>query len=135
MIRSLFAVIVAVLLGFAASRFVEGAGAAALGESIAPDAAPSMGYQAVLLLGWLVGAFVAALIAVLLGRRWAPLGALAAGAIMFSAVIALISTPLSWLLWPGAAIATAGGGFAAVKLTRAKAMIDKPGSQGGLFNG
>lgn len=135
MIRSLFAILAAVLAGFALARVLEGAGAAALGEIPAPGAAPSAAYQAILVAGWFAGAFVAAAIALLLGRRWAPLGGLAAGVILFSAVIMLVSTPLSWLLWPGALFATAAGGYAAVKLLRARSTLDQPGRGGGLFNG
>lgn len=129
MIRSLFAVIVAVIAGLGAARLVEGAGAALL------DAAPmSPAYQGVLAAGWLVGAFVAAAMALLLGRRWAPLGALAAASVFLAAFIALIGNPLHWLLWPGAVLATALGGLAAVKLTGAKSAHPALRKKHGLFD-
>lgn len=129
MIRSLFAVIVAVITGLGAARLVEGAGAALF------DAAPmSPAYQGVLVAGWLTGAFAAALLALLLGRRWAPLGGLAAASVFLAAFIALISNTLSWLLWPGAMLATALGGFAAIKLTGAKASHPALRKKDGLFD-
>jgi hypothetical protein len=129
MIRSLFAVIFAVIAGLSAARLVEGAGVAVF--EIAPL---SPAYQGVLVIGWLTGAFAAALIALLLGRRWAPLGGLAAASVFLAAFIALISNPLSWLLWPGAALATGLGGFAAVMLTGAKAAHPALRKKDGLFD-
>ncbi|PQA86741.1 hypothetical protein [Hyphococcus luteus] len=130
MIRSLFAVIAAVIAGFALAKMVESAGASATG--LAPGSA---GYGAILLLGWFLGAFLAALVAVLFGRKWAPLGALSAAAIFLGAVITLFSYPLSWLLWPGTAVATALGGYGAVKLTGAKAQHPAMRRKDGLFDG
>lgn len=130
MIRSLIAVIIAVIAGLALAKTVEGGGAAMIG------AAPgSAGYGALLLLGWLLGAFMAAFLALFLGVRWAPLGALGAAAIFLGAVITLFSYPLSWVLWPGAALATALGGYGAVRLTGARA--EHPGlkRKDGLFDG
>lgn len=130
MIRSLFAIIVAVIAGFALAKMVEAAGASLTG------AAPgSAGYGAVLLLGWFLGAFLAALVAVLFGGKWAPLGALGAASIFLGAVITLFSYPLSWFLWPGAAVATALGGYGAVKLTGAKSEHPKLQRKSGLFDG
>ncbi|MCK5747449.1 MAG: hypothetical protein KAH44_14610 [Oricola sp.] len=129
MIRSLFAVIAAVIAGFALAKTVEGGGAALAG------AAPgSAAYNSLLLLGWFAGAFAAAVIAILLGGRWAPLGAVAAASICLSAVITLFSYPLSWILWPGAFVVTALGGYGAARLTGAKG--EPPGARrkSGLFD-
>ena len=115
MIRSVFAIIAATLIGLTASRFVEGAGQAAGG------AAPGGGvYQWSLALGWTLGAFAAALTALLIGRRWAPLGVLAAATIFFAAAIAQLSYSLSWFLWPASAAGTALGGYAAMRLLNAR---------------
>ena len=110
MIRSLFAVIFAVIAGLSAARLVEGAGVAVF--EIAPL---SPAYQGVLVIGWLTGAFAAA-------------------SVFLAAFIALISNPLSWLLWPGAALATGLGGFAAVMLTGAKAAHPALRKKDGLFD-
>ncbi|WP_375202955.1 hypothetical protein [Hyphococcus sp.] len=129
MLRSLAAVIVAVIVGLAAAKTVEGGGAALLGA--APGAAV---YGALLLAGWLAGAFVAAALALIIGRRWAPLGALGAAAIFLAAVITLFSYPLSWLLWPGAIITTMLGGFAAIRLTGARKEHPDMRRKDGLFD-
>ncbi len=114
MIRSLISVIIAVIAGFALAKMVESAGASVTG------AAPgSAAYGSMLLLGWLLGAFLAALVALIFGGKWAPLGVLGAASIFLGAVITLFSYPLNWLLWPGALLATALGGLGAVKLTGA----------------
>ncbi len=130
MIRSLFAVIVAVISGLGAAKLVEGAGVYFL------HAAPlSAAHQGLLIAGWLAGAFVSALIALLLGRRWAPLGGLAAASVFLAAFITLIANPLNWLLWPAAAIATALGGFAAIRLTGAQGSHPALRKKDGLFDG
>ncbi len=129
MIRSLFAVIVAVISGFTLARMIEGAGAGIIG------ATPQTGaYDALLLTGWAAGAFAAALIALLRGRRWAPRGALGAASIFLGAAITLFSYPHGWLIWPGAVIATALGGYGAVKLTGAKAAHPQMRRKDGLFD-
>jgi sorbitol-specific phosphotransferase system component IIBC len=127
MLRSLFAVIASVILGLAAAKFVEGAGAALIGES------HEAFYQFLLTFSWFVGALIAALMALLLGRRWAPLGYLAAGTIFFSAFMTLLSAQLSWLLWPGAAIASAIGGYAALRLTNATNVFPERKIDGEIF--
>ncbi|WP_428409231.1 hypothetical protein [Hyphococcus sp.] len=129
MLRSLAAIIIAVIAGLAAAKSVEGGGAALAGVE-----APSALYGVFLLAGWLVGAFVAAMLALMIGGRWAPLGALGAASICFAAFMTLISNPLSWMLWPGAIIAAGLGGFAAVRITGAK--MQHPGltRKHGLFD-
>lgn len=115
MLRSLFAVIVAVIAGLGAARFLEGGLAAISG------AQGGAGYSFILAASWFFGAFVAALIALLIGRRWAPVGGLAAGTIFFSAFITMLPGTLGWWLWPMAAIATAAGGWLALRIGGAKA--------------
>ncbi len=128
MLRSLIAVIVATILGLAAAKFVEGAGQVLLHESstVAEGVAVSGVYQAVLAVGWFVGAFVAGVLALLLGRRWAPLGVLAAATVLFAAVITQITFAMSWILWPASLAATAAGGFLAVKLMKASRAYPAP---------
>lgn len=130
MLRSLAAVIVAVIAGLAAAKTVEAGGAAIIG------AAPASGaYGAVLLVGWLIGAFIAALLALLIGRRWAPLGGLGAASIFLAAMITMFSNPLPWALWPGAVVATALGGYGAIRLTGAKTAHPDMKRKDGLFDG
>ncbi len=115
MLRSLLSIIVAVIIGLTTAKFVEGAGAALLGEKTA-----SLSYYLLLSVGWLAGAFAAAAIALALGRRWAPLGYLAGASMFFSAVMTLLSFSLSWFLWPVSALATGAGALAAVMLLKAQ---------------
>jgi len=122
MLRSLFSIIAAVILGLTVAKFVEGGGAAIWSEGedpLAGDQPVSASYNLFLVLGWMAGAFAAATIALLLDRRWAPLGWLAGACIFFSACIAMMTFSLSWVLWPVAALATAAGAFAAIKLLKA----------------
>lgn len=129
MLRSLFAVIVAVIAGLTAAKLVEG-GAAALFEAAPISAA----YQVILVSSWLAGGFVAALAALLIARRWVPVGVIAAASIFLSAAVAVLSAPLSWLLWPGGALAVAIGAFAAIKLTKATFAAPALQSRDQLFN-
>ncbi len=122
MLRSLFSIIAAVIIGLTAAKFVEGGGAALLadGENPLVSGQPlSASYHLVLAAGWLAGAFIAATTALLLGKRWAPLGWLAGGCIFFSACLTIMTFSLSWVLWPVAAMATVAGAFAAIKLLKA----------------
>ena len=64
MLRSLFAVIVAVIAGLGAAKFLEG------GLEAVSGAQDGAGYSFILAASWFFGAFVAALIALLIGRRW-----------------------------------------------------------------
>lgn len=136
MLRSLIAIIAAVLVGLIISKFVESTGQSALGQEaeIFAGHAPSGVYQAILLAGWMAGAFFAGVIALLIGRRWAPLGALAAGTMFFSAIIAQASFSLSWLLLPAAALVTAAGGYAAIRLLGATNQYPAPGRNQDIFN-
>lgn len=118
MLRNLLAIIIATLAGFTLAKFAEGA----------------IGGTSGLLTGWFVGAFVAAVIALLIGRSWAPLGMLGAGTIFFSAVIALIGAPAPLWLWPAAALATALGGFLALRLLKAHKKLPQAATKETLFD-
>ncbi len=113
MLRSLFAIIVSVIVGLAAAKFLEGGLISLQGET------SNNAYALILIVSWFAGAFVAAILALLLGRRWAPLGLLAAGTIFFSAFMGLLSASLTWWVWPGAGLATAAGGLIALRALRA----------------
>ena len=122
MIRSLFAVVVGVILGLTAARFVEGAGFALAGggQIAAQQADPlTVAHRVALVAGWGVGAFAAAASALLIAGRWAPLGGLAAGTIFLAAVIAQLEASLGWPVWLASALATALGGYAAIALLSA----------------
>ena len=134
MIRSFIAIIVSTIIGLTAAKFVEGAGQAAAAGPEGAYASASAAYQGALIAGWGVGAFAAALVAMLIGGRWAPLGGLAAGTIFLAAIIALLSAPLSWYALPGAAGATALGGFCAVKLLGASLAPPSKNKKLQLFN-
>lgn len=129
MLRSLIAIISAVIVGFSTAKFVEGGVGALLAAS--PGSA---GYSALLAVSWLIGAFTAALIALLIGRRWAPLGGLGAGAILLSAMVTLASFPLHWVLWPVSLVATVLGGYAAIRITGAVATMPKSQTEEVLFD-
>ena len=137
MFRSLIAVLSATLVGLTVSKFTEGAGQLLLktppqfgGDTVvAAD-----GYGVVLVVAWATGAFAAACCALFIGQRWAPLGGLAAATVFFSAVIALMSFSLHWLLWPLSALATAGGGFAAIKLLRATTAYPEKNQKRAIFD-
>lgn len=133
MLRSLIAVIAAILVGLVTAKFVEGAGRAGLGlDATAPTAGA---YQVVLLAGWGLGAFAAAATANLIGRRWAALGWLAAASVFLEASVAMISYKLSWLLWPGTVIAIFAGGYLAARLLRAEFAYPGQHDKSGLFSG
>ena len=137
MLRSLGAVLIATIVGLTVSKFVEGAAQAILGAPPQIDGGTLIvgdGYGGVLVVAWTIGAFVAACCALLIGRRWAPLGGLAAATVFFSAAIALMSFSLHWILWPISALATAGGGFAAIRLLRAKARYPEKNQKRVLFD-
>lgn len=120
MIRSLIAVVAAVVLGVAAAWLVEGAAVL-----FVPGAAPNgvewpLAYQLALLASWGLAAFVAATASLFIGRRWAPLGWLAAASMLLLAGVSALSGPAASLLLPGALIVTGAAGYAAIKLTKAK---------------
>jgi hypothetical protein len=131
MLRSLIAVVAAAIVGLATAKFIEGA--AQTGMGLTEATAPA--YQFALFVGWGLGAFAAAATALLMGKRWAPLGWLAAAGVFLIAALAMISFSASWLLWPAAMLATGGGGFAAVRLLRARTSLPVKASQKGLFDG
>ena len=137
MIRSLFAVVVGVILGLTAARFVEGAGfaLAGAGQVAAQQAEPlTVAHRAALVAGWGVGAFAAAASALLIAGRWAPLGGLAAGTIFLAAVIAQLEASLGWPVWLASALATALGGYAAIALLGATQTHPSNRRQDGLFD-
>lgn len=130
------AAVMAVLVGLTTSKFIEGAGQAYLNNApILTEGTVSvtLSYQMLVLFSWGVGAFAAAAIALWLGKRWAPLGGLGAASVGLSALLALSTFPLSWWMWPGAALVIGAGGFAAVKLLRAKNEYPGKISNHGLF--
>ncbi len=148
MIRSLFAIVLAVILGLTTARFVEGAGLALAGEARQTAPAQAAGddgrnadarvagraHFAALVAGWGAGAFAAALCALLIAGRWAPLGALAAGSIFLAALVAQVEAGLGWTVWIAAAPATALGGYAAIRLTGAGATHPANRRKDGLFD-
>lgn len=135
MLRSLIAVIIAVIAGLASARLVERVGAVLFGvPPITENLEVATSYQGVLVASWLAGAFVAALIALLIGRRWAPLGALGAASMLLSAVIALFSYPASWFMWPLALAVCVAGGYGAIKITGAHSARQSLVQKTGLFD-
>ncbi len=132
MLRSLAALLVAVLVGLTAAKFVESAAFAAfdlppIGESAASKVGGAPGKPAVspaaagvLTLSWLAAAFVAAGLALAIGRRWAPLGWLAAATIGFNAIVSLLGASAPFWVWPGGLLVSAAGGFLAVTAFRAR---------------
>lgn len=133
MIRSLIAIVAAVVLGLAAARLVEGAAVLFI-----PGAAPTGGdwplaYQLALLASWGLAAFVAASASLLIGRRWAPLGWLAAASMLLLAVVSALSGPAASLLLPGALIVTGAAGYGAVKVTKAKNEAPFAARRPGMF--
>ena len=116
MLRSLLALMAATFIGLATAKFIEGAGAALFSLDLgAANAGHTLPYAGVLIFAWTISAFVAAICALLIGRRWAPLGALAAATVYLSAIIALLSTPASILIWGLTAAGVAVGGWTAIK--------------------
>ncbi|GJL90784.1 hypothetical protein [Hyphococcus sp.] len=130
MLRSLAAVIIAVIAGFSAAKMIEGGGAVLIG------AAPgSAAYELVLGAGWFIGAFLAALISMFIGKRWAPLGMLSASAILLGAIITLFSNPMSWFAWPVSFFATGLGGYGAIRFLDAGMAHPDLQRKDGLFDG
>ena len=127
MIRSLFAIIIAVIAGLASAKFVEGGG-----KALMEGADTSTIY--LLTLSWFVGAFVSASVALLIGQRWAPLGILAAATMFLAATLALPNAGLNWIAYIGAALATALGGFLALRIARAENEHPAKRSERELFN-
>ena len=132
MLRSLFAVILAVLVGVTAAQIVERVGVEAFASG---DAAGTLSpaHQLVLVASWGAGAFLAASLALLIGRRWAPLGWLTATSMLLLAVISAVSSPQAMTLIVGGAVATFGAGFGAIKLLRATNVFPVKPKNPGLF--
>ena len=137
MIRSLFAVIIAVILGLTTAKFIEGGalalaggGQGAAGRGEAPGAA----HQVALVAGWGAGAFAAAASALLIAGRWAPLGGLAAGTIFLAAVIAQFEASLGWPVWLASAVATGLGGWGAIRLLGASRTHPSNRRKDGVFD-
>lgn len=128
MLRSLAAVIIAIIAGLTLAKIIEGGGAALAGAT--PQSAT---YQVLLALSWFAGAFAAGVIALLIAKRWAPVGIIAASSMFLSAFTALTSTPLSWLLWPASILATGVGAHLAILATKATFASPVKNSKGGLF--
>lgn len=133
MLRSLIAVVAAVLVGLTTAKFIEGAGQAGLG--LDPAAPATTSYHLLLLGGWGIGAFAAAATAILLGKRWAPLGWLGAASVFLEAGITLLTFKLSWFLWPASTVVVLAGGFLASRLLRAETSHPTPSGEKGLFSG
>lgn len=134
MLRSLAAVLVAVVAGVATARLVELAAIALFPGVAANGAALGAGRQLGLLAAWGLAAFVAAGASLLIGKRWAPLGWLAASAMLLLAIVSSLSVSGgALLLIPGAVAATAAGGYGAVRLLKARSTPPFISGQSGLF--
>ena len=130
--RSLLAVIAAVILGLMVARWIEAAGLALSGARY------GMLHQSALIAGWGVGAYIAGLSAVMIGQRWRPLGFLAAAALGLNGMLTLIGEPLSIWTWILATLFVAGGGWLSV-ITQQTTMIhpnmrEDEGQSKGLFS-
>ncbi len=130
MLRSLAAAIIAVIVGLTAAKLVE-----ALGAGLAGAAPAQAAYAGILAASWFAGAFIAGVVALLIARRWAPVGMIASSAIFLSAFAALISAPLAWIAWPASVLATALGGLAAIKATGARFAPPQPAAKEGFLDG
>ncbi len=129
MLRSLFAVLVSVILGLSIAKFIEGGGISLMGEE------RGLSYSLLLLFSWFVSAFIASALAICIGRGWAPLGLLSALTIFFSAFMTLLSASLSWAMWPGAAVAAIVGGYLALRVTKARSEFPVMSSKDEYFSG
>ncbi|MEO1252434.1 MAG: hypothetical protein AAFW81_08830 [Pseudomonadota bacterium] len=127
MIRNLIVIIIASIVGLAAAKFTE-----SIVGGNAGDAAGAR-YIAGLVVGYFLGAFIAAAIALIGGRRWAPLGWLGAATIFFGAVITMVTYALPFIMWPASAAACALGGWIAIRLLKAEAAPPATGGEG-LFD-
>lgn len=130
MLRSLAAIIFSVILGLAAAKMIEFLG---LRIFPLPDGVDMtnretvlyawqtmpVGYKLFLALGWTIGAFIAALTALLIGKRWAPLGLLAAVTIGLQGTLTLLYYPVELWLWPVTLLGVSGAAFLSLKVTGA----------------
>lgn len=136
MVRSLAAAIVGALIGLTAAKFIEGAGAALIrGETGAAfdQLQNTTAYAFVLLSAWSIGSFCAAASALLIGKKWAPLGWLGAASIFLSASMTVLTALLNWLLLPACAVSCAIAGAAAIRLVGARTVLPGKGSKESLF--
>lgn len=129
MLRSLIAVIIAVVAGLACAKLVEGGGGALLNAEQG-----TLAYSGLLGFGWGAGAFVASFVAMFGGKRWAPLGILSAAAILLGAVLTLLSAPMSWFMWPLAIVSPSVGGWGAIRLLNARMQHPDLKKRDGLFD-
>lgn len=130
MLRNLLAIILASIAGLTVAKFVE----SLTGGGVQPGEAVGLQYQAGLVLGYLFGAFTAAALALLIGKRWAPLGWLGAATVFFAAGITLLTFKLPLLLWPASAVATLAGGWLAVKLLKAQSQYPHASPKEKIFD-
>ncbi len=138
MLRSLIAVIAGVVLGVVVVKGVEMVGMAvfpppdlgidfsnpetlkdreAMGRFI--QAVPPGGKIAVVL-GWFLGALGGGVTALLIGRKWSPLGWIVAGAIFLLSVTNFFAFPHPLWMVAGAVFSALLGGFGATALTGSK---------------
>ncbi len=130
MLRNLAAIIVAAIAGLIVAKFAE----ALIGGGVAPGEAADGGNLAGLVAGYFIGAFIAASIALLIGRRWAPLGWLAAATILFNAIITMTTFKLTLFLWPVSIAACAAGGWLAIRLLKASTSSPQNNRKESLFD-
>ncbi|RZO67820.1 MAG: hypothetical protein EVA70_03385 [Parvularculaceae bacterium] len=143
MLRSLAAVLVAVLMGLTLAKFLEGALAASFDiaapalSSVDPTenakSRISSGYALVLGTSWLIGAFSSALFALWIGRRWAPLGWLAGVTVSFNGLVVLLGALAPIWLWLLLFVVGPAGAWGAIKLLRAKNTLQQNTDKAGYF--
>ena len=122
MLRSLIAVLVSVLVGLTAAKFLEGGLAALTGVEgiLSREEELPAAYQVILVFAWFVGALIAAAIAVLMGRKWAPLGWVASVTILFNAIMTITAASVSWWMWLTAPVVTLIAGAIAIRVLNAQ---------------
>jgi len=132
--RSLASVIAAVIVGLMTARLVEQVARAF--ASAPPASAEADTAYGVLVVSWGIAAFVAALVALIAGKRWAPLGWLAASTMGLNALVTLVGAAPPLWAWPAGLLSAALGGVAAIRLIGAKMRHpDRDSSAGGgLFS-
>ena len=130
MLRNLAAIILATIIGLSVAKLIE----SLVGGGMPPGEAASVREFVGLSVGYFGGAFTAAIIALLIGRRWAPLGWLGASTILFAAIITLATFKLPLILWPASAAACGAGGWLAVKLLQAQMQYRTGNKNESLFD-
>ena len=129
MLRSLIAIICAVFIGLITAKFIEGMGLAA------SDAGDNSGtYSIWLLVSWTIAAFTASLVALLIAKRWAPIGALGASTMTLAAIVATLEGGLGITQVFGAFATTGLAGFGAIKLLNASWSPPVPTHQESYFD-